>query len=543
MPDTKIVPIPIPINGLNTVNPFLPLESGFARELTNYAILNGKLRVRPAVTTVINDRNSVAQNFNHFYSANGSQFYAIANNGAIYDVNAGTTGSGIGGACQTLATYVKHLTLDYVIGCRAPRLKANPFTAWTMTPIAGITDTAITCACSHKGRLYYSDGSTIQFTSLGQITNPVTVALDGGILDPRDFMDGQTILRIFSMTINPGNSVENVLVIFGSGGKVLIYSGDYPIADNWDVIGKYDMPAPINITSFLEIDGDIFIASVSYAYWAADLIRGNSQTAYADSPSLPIENLWQQYASLGNSIGIQESSFVYYLGNIGNGSGATAADNFPTDCIVVQFGTLGTNFIANYQNEAGCLVYFRKYKSWALWLTTPMFKPVLQYANTYFGTGYGTEIMKFFSDGVYDQWSDNSASTNILIETSWKTLFISAFDGVYQALNSVRVFFHNASTGYFHKIRAIFNFSDYNSPYGFYSQSTVTQTNPGNYTEGQIDLPLDASQQYSPFLGIGGAGLNISLQMTQKAQLEAYINAVEEIYGAMCVVSDGGTMV
>lgn len=529
---SRLVPITLPIRGLNTVNPYIDPSSGYARELTNYSIIDGALKVRPAIRTYIEDNAAITGRFNHIYASNAipAVISGITSAGTIYtNIATNTTSGNIGGAVTTNSTYLKHLSLDYVIGNRAPRLRASPFTAWTITPIS-ITDTNITSACSHKGRLYYSDGTNIEYTDIGQITGAVS-SPTGGKLVVSSFMDNQTILRMFSITINPGNNVDNVFVIFGNAGKVLIYTGDYPGSSSWELIGKYNMPAPINNISFCEIDGDVMVVTPSYAYWLLALITGNIQTAYLESPTIPIENFWQEWASGGSSN--PEETHVYYIDKIGS---------VTLDAVIIQFSILGTNYWANYQNEAGCLVYFRKYKAWALWLGSPFFKPVTYAVNNYYGTGYNSSILKYDSTILKDQYSSSGTSTDISIEATWKTPYYSPYEGQYQKVNAVRSLFKNTISGFLEKIRVIFDFSDLNSSYGFYTQSTVTQINPGNYADGQIDIAAVSSNQYNVFKNVGAKGAGFSIQLTQKAKSGSSSTQEQGLFPASVLVESGGVI-
>lgn len=529
---SKLVPINIPIRGLNTVNPFIEFDSGYARELTNYLLLDGRLGIRPAVKSY--KYNSLNETLGWYDAA--ADRGIEKNTGDVIEVSTNTLIGSVGAQGGPYnPTIVRHMDIEFVFGINGPRLANSPFTAWTFTPIT-IVATEITCGCSHKGRLYVASGSEINYSNTEQVTGNMLAYLDYA-----QYLDDQEIFRMFSVTVQPGNQTENVLVIFGSGGKVLVFSGTYPDSDSWQLIGDFNMPSPIQ-GGFVEIDGDIFVTTARYAYWFRDLFSGGAQTAYENSPTRPIENIWQfQYWSSGNLAGyvgfdntnfFPEHAHSFYLDTVGSTN---------VDIIVCQVQQKNTT-VAEYLNEALSFVYHRKYKAWSLWLGTPFFAPIRYQGTAYYGTGYDGEIVTLNDDDFVDESHQGGIFTQFDIETSWKTPYVSPFSGRNQKLSGVRTFWENTSSGYFHKMRAIFDYSDYNAPYGFYTQSTVTQINPGKYSDGQFDLAANTWNHYNEFKTLGGLGAGFSLQFTLQRKSGSNAEQHQQIYAASALVTDGGAI-
>ena len=528
------IPVPLPLRGLNTIDPFADWDSGYAREFTNYMLYNGRVSMRPSCLGGASNASLSTTGVSWFdLSTANSTGYAILDDGKIRALFDGSGAATIGGSPAYNATRCKHVSLDLVIGCREPRDAVNPFTAWTFTTLA-ITATSIKAACSHKGRLYVADDSTVEYSSVGAVTGTMA-----GSFPLSYFLDGQKISRIFSVTVNPSISTENVLVIFGDGGKVLVYAGDNPIASNWQLIGKFDMPIPISNVGFVEIDGDIWVSTQKYAYWFRALFSGGAQTAYANSPTLPIENLWATIGVWSSNVSLPEVSHSFYEPY--------------TDSIITQTSS-GLETIANYQSEGYYLVYLRKYNAWALWIMTPLFAPIIQDSSGagVFGTSYAAALKYLatspYADGsieVVDRYGIPSTS-KIPIETSWKTPYFTSKGAVHK-LNGVRVFWEqknylNTIAGYFYKLRTIFDYSDYNSKYGWYTQSTVTQSDPGNFNQSDANLTANTASQYNTMIGAAGVGGAFSIQFSQKSSSAA--QAITEaqthnIYAATCLVEEG----
>ena len=118
-------------------------------------------------------------------------------------------------------------------------------------------------------------------------------------------MNGETVIRMipFTASANADYLTDSLFGIFGSSGTVLVYSGSDPT--DWVQVGAWRMPAPVSNMAFVEVDGDIFIATKEYAYWVRDLMAGGASYAYENSPSRTIQNLWQSVgydSSLSNAL-------------------------------------------------------------------------------------------------------------------------------------------------------------------------------------------------------------------------------------------------
>lgn len=530
------IPIQAPLRGLNTLDPFIEFESGYARELTNYAIFNGAIPNRFGLSLFANNTALADKQMIWVGQGAGVTFYGIdASTGAIYNIDDGTTSSSVSiPTGVTLPTELDHLSLRYVVGVGAPRLRSNPFTAWTFTTLA-ITATSISSACSHKGRLYVCDGSTIEYSIVGQVTGAMF-----GSFPISNLMQGQRVLRMFSITAQPGNNTSNVFVVFGDAGLVLVYSGDYPAAPNWTLIGNFMMPAPGSRLTFVEKNGDILVSTVEYCYWFRDLFSGGSQTAFDNRPSAPIDNLWKaciwQDAS-APSIPSRRSAHAFYYAQL--------------NCIIIQCFSAGPesearlDLIGDYNSDTAYFVYSLDYKAWSLWLMAPFLFPVRTriQSGVYYPQYYAQQLapsVVFATPGyMVDEAWDGSNVTTIDIETSWKTPYYYPQNAKNRLLNGTKPFFKNTVSGYLHLIRAIQDMSDYNAPFGFYSQSNVTAIPPGYYTDGKIDVPAKSSKIYSEFCGVGGDGAGYSLQYTLKRKAASSATQAQQIFNSSANFDEG----
>jgi hypothetical protein len=515
MPNS-ILRFPLPLSGLNTVNPYTDYDSGFARELTNLAIFNGRLFLRPPVRSFAFNPALAGGPRIRWFDPNGTQ-QCILNNGSLLTYLTGVVTLGAGtftfsAAQPTEVTFSgTGTTLNLVVGVSRAANPTTPITKFapfnSSGPAASATLGSPRVACSHKGRLYYASGTRIEFGAIGQVSGAIPAA---NFVDIEQFMNGQTISRIFSVSLSPGLAPsQNVFVVFGSDGRVLVFEGDNPSSATWNMIAAYDMPMPIGRRAYVEIDGDIFVATSSYAYWFRDLFAGGAQGAYQNSPSVPVENLWQHFSwTLPGSE--PETGHIFYYPLL--------------DAIVCQCAEKQSlSKVVNYQNEAVCLVYFRKYRAWALWAGTPFFYPIINSQGDLYGTGYQAAIFKMHNDITLrraDSYVDLDgvySLKEIRVESSWKTPYAFLDKGIGLTLKSARAWVEvqeSITTASIYKSRAIFDYSDLNAPFGFFTQSTVLPINPGRYTECTTFIKEISSAQYNPLLQLGGDGGGVSMQIS-----------------------------
>lgn len=527
------IQIPVPLGGLNTISTVLT-DLNYARELTNYVLYEGQLLRRPGIS--IPFVSSLTSEI-YWYDPETSPVNCILKNGNIRTItNVGA--SSIGGAPAFQPTRVKHISLDFVIGAREPRLAIYPFTAWTFTTSV-VTATAISSACSYKGRFYVCNGTVLEYSNVGQVTGAMYDSVDLS-----EFLDGQTIIRIFSLTVQPGNGNEVVMAIFCDGGKVLIFQGDYPASSTWNLMGNFDMPASCGPCTFVEIDGDIWVSSVKYCYWARDLLTGGAQTAYENSPTRIIENLWNSVTRWDSSnIAWYETPHAFYIQ--------------PLDIILVQPSEIcdGVKDSADYNDNpsTGFFVYNRKYKAWSFWMNAPFCHPVISTNSTlsvgktevYYGAEY-TYLKKIslepndmiaLEDG--DQITPGSLPET-KVETSWKTPYFGAMEGKVTNVSGVRPLYFDPS-GDFFKARIIFDFSDFNTSvqFAFFRQSTSPDPIlPTNYADGDAAGLADKSV-YNPFISVSGSGGSVSLQLSQIGNSSGN----QLMLGATLYTTDGGDMI
>lgn len=523
----RLEPLELPLRGLATVG----LGPGFARELTNYALRNDKLDVRPACRTA--QASAVAGlPVMSWYDYSGGKWYGIRqSNGAIYDLAAGSTGASVGGATNTAIMSFKHSTIEILCGAQAPRSPSYPFTSHGYICSTITDETTIVAGCSYNGRPMFTNGSTIEYGDVGQLTGS---ALNGGELPVSDFLNGDTIYNMFEVTLNLGLDPQPALVIFGIFGRVLVYAGDFPDASNWRLIGAFTMPPPASRVSFVPIDGDLIVMTAEYPYYISHLFAGGSKAAYDNRISAAIDDLWGTltWTSTGQA-------YAFHLKNLGD-------EHY--DAIVFRAqdnSTAGFSQIADYENSSVHLVYFRNYGAWAIWLMTPFLRPIREISSVFYAVNTVGDIKMLTAGNMQDQHNVSVAGALATydIEANWKTPFIGPYRGQSQRPLAVRPYFRNSSSGYLHRVRAVYDFSDENAPWGFTPQSTVTDIPPGKYSDAQVDKPAQTWPLYSDKVDLSGVGGGVSFAFTQKMKSGSSATQVQRMSAAVALIEDGGVII
>lgn len=548
----NIIRYPLPLLGLNTVNPYIEHDSGYARELTNFIIKNGRIFMRPAISSYSFNQtivDSLARIW--WFDPNSATRMSILSDGSRVNYTTGAVAEAAG-VFQRHAqpTELKFsgtaTTLDMVFGLYRP-LVIDGGTAVApdnLRPLTKASTFAATgpyaafgrpyCGASHKGRLYYANATyTIEWGNVGQVAGAFPAA---NTLSLEQFMNGQNISRLFSISLSPGAAPsQNLFVVFGDAGRVLVFEGDNPGSATWNLIGAYDMPRPVSRRAFVEIDGDIFIAGDRYAYWFKDLFNSGAQAAYETSPTRPIENLWQAVTWVFLPLSDEESHVFYDSAN----------DAIVCQCFEKNTSAANLSDVFEYNNEAVYFAYFRKYKAWSLWAAAPFFSPVITSGDIVCATAYRGFITRLADAGSQDVYLPSGAPFTFStrdIETSWKTPYAFLEKGVGMMMSSARAWvelLHSDGYASIEKSRAIFNFSDLNAPWGFYTQSMVSQINPGRYNECRTTMNRLTYNQYQPLLQLGGDGSCLSLQTTFKGQVPdpGYTDPfIYSIYGISALV-------
>lgn len=552
---SKLIPIPVPLKGLNTVEPDLPIDAMYARELTNLLIVNGRLRQRPS--TAIWKELPATNDQAAWWNSN----QAILKNltGDIINLSTGVVVGNISDSTTGVHSpiVIKHASIELLIGVQTPR---NPttslFPAWSFTTV-GLAANTIEAAISHKGRLYVAGGTVIEYSSVAAVSGTMAGSFNVG-----EFVNNEPIQYLYSFNTQPGQANdENVFVII-TANNVLVYAGDFPASQTWNLIAKFSIGTTRNLIK--EVEGDLFMATPSLAFYLSDLFQQGIANINAAPRNAPVKNLWS------------EQLWTFGVGIGANPEVAQVWHHEELDVMVCSCFQTRLEPYFEYLNEQVSFVYHRKYDAWSIWAGMPVFSPIIKdFGEGYTFTTYDRYLLKFGADDF-----DQGLGGPLKIEMSWKTPFAQPFRGQLQQVLGARprwrykrvlrqtnpsspppTIVTNNTTAPIEVVRSVFDYTDYTvssngtpikNVWPFYQQETasVAVVNPENFAELSISQPANISGNYAPFAGLNGIGEGVGLHIVKKNDVDdpTDVNYLQtsttefEIYGATIYAKDGGVI-
>jgi hypothetical protein len=551
----KLIPIPVPLKGLNTVEPDLPIDAMYARELTNFIIVNGRLRQRPSVRTRYTLGNTDEP---CWWDSAGSRAILKNLTGDIINISTLAVTGNVGGPTVNVISpiVIKHLSLELLIGIREPRSPYPAgFTAWAFTTIGIAADTII-AACSHKGRLYVAAGSVIEYSNVAAITGTMA-----GSFNVAEFTNNEPVEYLYSFNTQPGQANDENIFVIITANKILIYAGDFPASQTWNLIASFSIGTTSNLVK--EVEGDLYLATPTLFFELSTLLQQGITSITSQPLNNAIRNIWaEQIWDFGVSIGsIAEVAHIWFHKEL--------------DIVVCSCFQTTLQPYFEYSNEQISFVYHRKYGAWTVWAGMPIFAPVIKHSNVYTAANYRKLIGQLAIDDF-----DFGLTGGTKIEMSWKTPLANPFRGQLQQVLGVRPRWRykrrvvmtnpdsppatittNNTTAPLEIVRSVFDNTDYvvssnGSPiknvWPFYQQETanVAVVNPENYAELSIEQPANISGNYAPFAGLNGIGEGVGLHIVKKNDVDDpndanYLQTSTtefEIYGATIYAKDGGVI-
>lgn len=260
--------IPAPLKGLNLIAPpiYSPqlasqgigMQLDEARVIQNYWVYESGIRQMPDVTELASYSTSNANVYILNPYTSSKMFYATKNK--IYRIDSATDSTPTdvtGAATITTDTWNACFFNDYMFlfnGTDAPLqhdFGAGNVAAFSAT---GPTATDLLQGTGYKSRLYVIEITDTVFWYGG--VNAISGTFTSVDLAPVINRPQSNLLCVFNWTANQGAANEELLVFLTNKGEVLVYSGDYPGAANWQLIARSFIP--LAASSDLNVSGQPF---------------------------------------------------------------------------------------------------------------------------------------------------------------------------------------------------------------------------------------------------------------------------------------------
>lgn len=316
--------IPPPIRGMATEEAYLQ-QPGYARFLRNYLVQGSGIRQRPEQSVVTELTPPNAGDEIVWLDYKNEQ--VLWSDGDVYDLDtvlvSNTSSSDLSDDRPFEVRFRDELYLCWPRDALAPFKRSG--TTWAAFPftLATLTSTLIDGGCAYRGRVYFwgnqqsapNTQPILEYGGLDSITGNTTA------YDITSFCGGGTIRFARPVTIEQGLATSEVLVVYLNTGRVLVFQGDDPGANNWALTGRFEMTEPMGYFSFVDVEGDVIVLGRDYVYSTREMFTGGAQAAEQNSLIKPIRSLYKQLtrraritASSGEaSAASSECAFGYFL--------------------------------------------------------------------------------------------------------------------------------------------------------------------------------------------------------------------------------------
>lgn len=283
-----------PIDGLNLISDPGSFQETEARQLDNYYIYDWGIRERgPFTTTALPDGGYPTVMYS-FTSAALQGTLIGTSKGHIYrwtgSFSADYTSLGANSELTCAVGFNKKIIIPYFqtdtwisVSYDITNDSVGSGYSFVGVPLTG---------CAYKDRTYWAIGSKLYYSDVAATTGLLGNSFDFGQI----FQNGKTIIFACSWSYNQGLSNEELLVVGNDAGEVLIYSGDWPAATNWQLVTRVRIPNPIGrianstlvVTKAIPLGQDILITTTRGVISLAAVVNGRAEDAVYYSVSRKI---------------------------------------------------------------------------------------------------------------------------------------------------------------------------------------------------------------------------------------------------------------
>lgn len=268
-PDVVTKVVPAPTEGWDAISPLASMDPKRAPILNNWVPRPGWVELRKGFSQWASLGSSPVETLMR-YNALGVEKLFAAMTTSIYDVSVlNTPSSVVTGLSSARWQYVSFTPANAptVIQCvnGIDNLRQYNGTAWSTPTITGLPGSLGTSAIRNitatKRRLWYvmgdgsGHGSTIAaFMPTDAISGAAAGSLDIGAL----LTKGGYLVAIGDWALDGGAGPQDYTVFFSNRGQAVIYMGNDPLnAQNWSLVGTFDLAPPLSLRCMTRIGSDL----------------------------------------------------------------------------------------------------------------------------------------------------------------------------------------------------------------------------------------------------------------------------------------------
>ncbi|MEO1140744.1 MAG: hypothetical protein AAFW66_00120 [Pseudomonadota bacterium] len=171
-------------------------------------------------------------------------------------------------------------------------------TAFT-TSGSGVTTSQLSFVVSFKNRLFFVKKNTrdAYYLPVDSVAGTLSQFSLNGI-----FKNGGSLLFIDTWSTDSGDGLDDRIVFFSDLGEAVVYQGTDPgDANNWQLVGRYDISKPLGSKAVMTAGGDLIVATTEGMVPLSEATRKDPAVLSLSAVSRPIEPDWKEAALRHNT--------------------------------------------------------------------------------------------------------------------------------------------------------------------------------------------------------------------------------------------------
>lgn len=289
------IPLPPPVGGINEKVPLFSLQAPACQTLTNWNVDSTVVSIRRGDSLYAENTTTANVVILALSNWGANQILVMTQNSATLEVILWQISGG--GVITNILAFIAPSAISAhgtgffrgnsyffttVAGCSVRYDGTVPVVlAYT---IGGAPVSVNGGSCAYKNRHYMPKASSASYYYSG--VDLVSGATTEG--DLSSLLAAQAFLtQIATFTLSNQSGAQQILAFIFDSGDILFYSGDYPAAANWSLVGAAKIGAPYQLDSGGNYQGDYLIATQQGVVSLRDLfltgsVQANSLTVNAD---------------------------------------------------------------------------------------------------------------------------------------------------------------------------------------------------------------------------------------------------------------------
>lgn len=241
---THSLTITPPVMGMTSKQPLSNMDPAYSPELENFFPNGQTVDLRNGNTRHVSTAgNSTIQSLYEYVRESGTRYLIAAGQngtGKVYNVTSAGVATDITGAAASSTTPISAVNFQDRLYLKWQEASNNIYywQAGAAIVAAGFTGGPAGGLChitSYKSRLYFSEYAAASVF----YTVPFAATLGLTEFDVSSLFRWGGAIAFIGSTSFAGNNIEEGFVIISEMGEILLYTGDYPGAANWQLTGRY----------------------------------------------------------------------------------------------------------------------------------------------------------------------------------------------------------------------------------------------------------------------------------------------------------------